>query len=175
MYPTQSVKLPAAENISKSPKLQLTDTGMVNYFSGIQNQVFGSDLMDDVYDGKIAEHIVGQELKALGNSPLDQLLFWTRDEKHSQAEVDFVRVFDDLIVPVEVKSGATGRLRSLHQFIGLAGHHFAVRVYSGPLKGEKTSTVGGKDFYLLNLPFYLVHQIDDYLRIFTQQPETLFR
>lgn len=175
VYPTMSIKLPASENIGKSPKLQLNDTGMVNYFSGIQNQVFGSDLIDDVYDGKIAEHIVGQELKALGNSPLDHLLFWAREEKHSQAEIDFIRIFDDLIIPVEVKSGATGRLRSIHQFIEMAGHHFAVRVYSGTLRAEKVRTVGSKEYYLLNLPFYLVHQIDDYLRIFTNNPESLIR
>jgi len=175
VYPTMTIRLPTQENIKRSPKLQLNDTGMVNYFAKLQKEIFGSQHIDDAYQGKIAEHIVGQELKALGKSPLDKLLFWTREEKHSQAEIDFIRIFEDLIIPIEVKSGATGRLRSLHQFIEMANHNFAIRVYSGTLKAEKASTLKGKDFYLLSLPFYLVHQIDDYIRIFTNNPESLIR
>ena len=58
-YPTTSVKVPLIENKRKSPKLQLLDTGILNYFAGIQNQILTSDNIDNVFQGKIAEHIVG--------------------------------------------------------------------------------------------------------------------
>lgn len=74
-----------------------------------------------------------------------------------------------MIIPVEVKSGATGRLRSLHEFIDRADHNYGVRVYAGMLKIEKSRTRDGKYFYLLNLPFYLVHKINEYLEWFIEE------
>jgi len=46
--------------------------------------------------------------------------YWARPERGSSAEVDFLAVLNDQIVPVEVKSGAAGRLRSLKLLMG--GH-----------------------------------------------------
>ncbi len=165
IFPLTSTKIPLQPNIKKSPKLQLLDTGLVNFVTGLQKEVFGSKKLSDVYEGKIAEHIVGQELRALLNSISRDIYFWTR-EKYSDAEVDFAYQYDNKIIPVEVKSGATGRLRSLHEFIDRADHNFGVRVYAGKLKIDKSRTRNGKDYYLLNLPFYLVHKIDNYLEWF---------
>ena len=162
IFPVTSTKIPLQPNIRKSPKLQLLDTGLVNFAAGLQKQIFGSKTLSDVYEGKIAEHIVGQELSALLNSVSHNIYFWTR-EKYSDAEVDFVYQYNDEIIPIEVKSGTTGRLRSLHEFIDRADHNYGVRIYAGKLKIEKSRTRAGKDFHLLNLPFYLVHRIDEYL------------
>ena len=71
---------------------------------------------------------------------------------------------DNLLIPVEVKLGKTGRLRSLMEFIDLCPHHFGVRVYSGPLKKESFRTLRNKPFTLLNLPFYLTGRIREYIR-----------
>jgi len=67
-------------------------------------------------------------------------------------------------LPVEVKSAATGRLRSLHQFIDRAPHKYAVRIYSGKLEINQIKTLNGKEFLLLNLPFYLTGSIAEYLK-----------
>lgn len=168
IFPLTSTKIPFQPNIKKSPKLQLLDTGLVNFAAGLQKEVFGSKILSDVYEGKIAEHIVGQELKALLNSITHDIHFWTR-EKYSDAEVDFVYQYDNMIIPVEVKSVATGRLRSLHEFIDRTDHNYGVRVYAGMLKIEKSRTRAGKYFYLLNLPFYLVHKINEYLEWFVEE------
>ena len=162
IFPVTSTKIPLQPNIRKSPKLQLLDTGLVNFAAGLQKQIFGSKILSDVYEGKIAEHIVGQELSALLNSISRNIYFWTR-EKYSDAEVDFVYQYNDEIIPIEVKSGTTGRLRSLHEFIDRADHNYGVRIYAGKLKVDKSRTREGKNFHLLNLPFYLVHKIDEYL------------
>ncbi len=86
-----------------------------------------------------------------------------KEKKQSNAEVDFVYLFESKLIPVEVKAGKAGKLRSLMQFVDAAPHDFAVRVYSGNLSVEKTKTIAGKKFNLLNLPYYLVGEINKYL------------
>ncbi len=164
VYPTTATKIPAVENIRKSPKLQILDTGIINKFAGIQLQILSNNEIDNVFEGKIAEHITGQELLALQTSVLSKNIFWVKEKKQSNAEVDFVLQANDLLIPIEVKLGKTGRLRSLMEFIDLAPHNFAVRIYSGNFSIEKTKTIRGKTFFLLNLPFYLISQIENYIK-----------
>ncbi len=163
LYPSSSVAPPLQPNTRKSPKLQVLDTGMVNYFGGLQKGVFGADSIDSVYQGRVAEHIVGQELLAVQTSPLFKLHFWSREKKQSNAEVDFLIQYESMVIPVEVKSAATGRLRSLHGFMDRAPHGYAVRIYSGELGISRVKTLQGKPFFLLNLPFYLTGDIEKYL------------
>ena len=163
IYPSSSMTVPLQTNLKKSPKLQLLDTGMLNYFSGFQKELFGKQQIDTIYQGKIAEHIVGQELLATRGSPLHPLSFWTREKRQSNAEIDFLIQFNDLIIPIEVKSGPTGRLRSLHQFIDKAPHPYAVRIYSGELSVDRIQTINDKPCILLNLPFYLAGSITRYI------------
>lgn len=163
LYPSSSVTPPLQPNTKKSPRLQVLDTGMLNYFGGFQKDLFGANGIDSVYQGKIAEHIVGQELLAAETSPLSKLLFWNREKKQSNAEVDFLIQYENLLIPIEVKSGATGRLRSLHQFIDRAPHEYAVRIYSGKLEINRISTLNGNECTLLNIPFYLAGSITAYI------------
>lgn len=169
IYPSNSVDLPIQPNKRKSPKLQLVDTGMVNYFAGLQKKLFGMSDINSVYQGKIAEHIVGQELLAGFESQLRSLHFWIKEDRRSSAEVDFLIPFENMVIPVEVKSGAAGRLRSLHQFIDRASHNYAVRIYSGELKVDRAKTIKGKPYFLLNLPFYLTGRIEEYIRWFLEK------
>lgn len=64
-----------------------------------------------MYRGKLAEQFVAQELIASYSA---ELFYWARGVRGSSAEVDYVVVRDGRIVPLEVKSGARGSLRSLH-------------------------------------------------------------
>ncbi|VAX35309.1 Predicted ATPase (AAA+ superfamily) [hydrothermal vent metagenome] len=164
MYPTIGVAVPAEPDYKKSPRLHLLDTGLVNYFVGLQKEIFGTQNLNAVYEGKIAEHIVGQELLAEDSMLNNKVQFWVRDKKQSQAEIDYVIGFDNYLIPIEVKAGSTGRLRSLHAFIDRAPHPYAVRIYSGELSVDKVKTIKGKDFFLLNLPFYLTGKVRIYLR-----------
>jgi hypothetical protein len=87
-------------------------------------------------------------------------MFWVRDKKQSSAEIDYIYQYNGKLIPIEVKSGSIGKLRSLHQFMDSAPHTFAVRVYQGEYLVQKAKTIAGKEFTLLNLPFYLVHRIE---------------
>ncbi len=165
IYPTTSLKLPVTEKQKRSPKLLLLDTGLVNHSANLQSELITSRIIDETYQGKIAEHITGQELLAITPSVRSKLHFWTREERNAQAEIDYVIPWRDMLIPIEVKSGATGTLRSLHQFIDKVPHSIAVRVFNGKFKVEDAKTINGKRFKLINLPFYLVGQIEKILTI----------
>lgn len=67
-----------------------------------------------MYRGRLAEQFVAQELIAWHSS---ELFYWSRNARGSSAEVDFLVVREGDIYPVEVKSGPSGRLRSLHHML----------------------------------------------------------
>lgn len=188
LYPSTSTHFAASmPDREKSPRLQLLDTGLVNYFSGIQKALFQSQDMNAIFEGQIARQVVGQEILAsqshgdwegirgstgisekliMEGPPLQPIHFWVRDKAQSTAEVDFVIPFNDLLIPVSVKSGEPGRLRSLHQFIDLAPHAYAVRLYAGKLAIQQAQTLRGKKYYLLSLPYFLAGKITDHLKGF---------
>ena len=160
IYPTTNTKLPLIPNQKKSPKLHVLDTGLINYFVGLQEEIFRTSEIDSVYEGRIAEHIVGQELIARRRSQVQPLVFWTREKKQSNAEVDYLVPFKNLVLPVEVKSGKAGKLRSLHLFMDNVDHNFALRIHSGPFSVDDVRTASGKTFRLINIPHYLVGSWD---------------
>ncbi|OQP59582.1 AAA family ATPase [Niastella vici] len=163
LYPTTNTSIPIVPDFKKSPRLQLLDTGMMNHFVGLQKDIIGTSNLDNIYQGKIAEHIVGQELLASKSNVLNNLNFWVRQKAEATAELDFVIQHDGLIIPIEVKSGSSGTLRSLHLFMDAAPHRFAVRLYNGKVKVDTITTPTGKEYLLLNLPYYLGAQIEKYL------------
>jgi predicted AAA+ superfamily ATPase len=154
VYPTSSVQMPLLTNHRQRPKLIWLDTGLVNYFSGIQREVFSVKDIQDVWRGRIAEHIVAQELLTLDDSVLLKRQYWRRDKQGSEAEVDFVYKYNSLAIPIEVKSGHNSKLKSLHLFMDDAPHDIAVRVWSQPFSIDEPVSPRGKKFKLYNLPFY---------------------
>ena len=163
VFPTTQTEPPFLPDIKKSPRLQVLDTGMLNFFSGLQKELFGTVDLNDLYRGKITEHIVGQELLASNHSLLNSLHFWTRDKKQSEAEIDIMYPYNSTMIPVEVKSCKSGKLRSLLYYLDVSTTDFAVRLYAGKLQLEEHKTPKGKTFKLLNLPYYLSGKLKDYL------------
>ncbi len=95
-------------------KALMLDLGLMRYLSGMPDDVeyTRGDLLA-IYRGAMAEQFVGQEMLISQNG---SLYYWNRQAKSSSAEVDYLAIIDGKIHPVEVKSGATGSLRSLHLF-----------------------------------------------------------
>jgi predicted AAA+ superfamily ATPase len=91
--------------------------------------------------GAVAEAFVGQELLAYSNpARKPSLYYWHREAHASNAEVDYLLQQHQNIVPIEVKSGSRGTLRSLHLFlkekssvssrgVRFSGHPFSVQEY----------------------------------------------
>jgi len=162
-YPSSSTQMPLMQNFRRQPKLLWLDTGLVNYFSGIQREVFSVKDIQDVWRGRVAEHIVAQELLTLDNSLLTKRIYWRRDKNTSVAEVDFVYKYNGMAIPVEVKSGHNSKLKSLHLYMSECPHNWAVRVWSQPLSVDEVTTYEGKVFKLINLPFYYVGVLEKVL------------
>lgn len=166
IYPTTNNIPPIILNRKKAPRLQLLDTGLLNHFLNMKDDIFQSDDINNIYKGKIAEHIVGQELLTKSYSYLHKLCFWVREKKQSNAEVDFIIQHKNRLIPLEVKSGKTGRLRSLHQFIDKAPHNLAIRLYAGKVDIYDDKTINKKKYKILNLPYYLTSKIDKYIDLY---------
>ena len=114
--------------------------------------------------GSLCEQFVGQHL--LYSQPFyraPELHFWTREKAGSSAEVDYVIAEGPGIVPVEVKAGRTGTLKSLHLFLREKGRTFGIRLNADvpSVMDARTSLPDGRDipFRLLSLPLYLVGQV----------------
>ncbi len=163
LYPTTAVQPPALRDLRKSPRLLYLDTGLVNYRAGLQTGFLSVTDLGALYRGRLAEHVVGQEMIAANLRTNAKPRFWVRQKPGATAEVDYLHQYRDRLVPVEVKSGRSGALRSLHQFMHRADHDLAVRLWDGDIDLHAAKTPEGRRFRLLNLPFFLVHQLDAYL------------
>ena len=122
---------------------------------GLAQGILGLDLAEWILNpdativnrGMLAEAFVGQEMLAYASpQKRGSLFYWHREAHASNAEVDYVLAQGQNIIPVEVKSGAKGTLRSLHLFlkekssvapygIRFSGHNFSVfkKIHSYPL------------------------------------------
>ncbi|MBF0450439.1 MAG: ATP-binding protein [Candidatus Magnetomorum sp.] len=147
-------------------KLIFMDIGIVNHICG-NDWITIQSLIDTqlVNEGPLAEQFIGQHLILLNHMP-PRLCYWLREKKVSNAELDYVISQGNLIVPVEVKSGKSGSLKSLQQFIAQKKLPFAVRfdLNMPSLQNiqHQTITKTGKEmvsFDLLSLPLYMVEEM----------------
>ena len=151
-------------------KLLFLDVGLMNANCGLGwntiSQIADTQLINE---GVIAEQFIGQHLQdMLSGSPNRDLTYWLREGRSSNAEVDYVIALDGKIIPIEIKAGAPGSLKSLHQFVGEKGVRQAVRFDTGLpstqiintriRRGEKAVDV---NYQLLSLPLYLVERLPD--------------
>ncbi|MCY3840433.1 MAG: DUF4143 domain-containing protein [Gammaproteobacteria bacterium] len=119
--------------------------------------------------GTTAEQFVGQHLQyLLAPRPNRELTYWLREGRANNAEVDYVVELGGRIVPVEVKAGRAGALRSLHQFVAEKRPPVAVRFDAlTPSVQDVAAEVTSKGkprrirYRLLSLPLYLVERLPD--------------
>ena len=163
VYPVSVAAFPLQPNYRKSPILYWLDIGLVNYFSGTQFEVFSTDDISSAWKGISAELITGQELMAYDYNILSKRYFWARDEKNASAEIDFLYTFKGKLIPIEVKSGEKGRLKSLHLFMESVSHSTAIRIWNGKYTTEEIVLPSGKKYKLISLPFYLLSMIEKVL------------
>ena len=108
--------LPLGASVNdKRFKAALLDIGLLQNLCHVPVDLeLREDNLLAMYRGKLAEQFVAQVLIANHTS---ELFYWSREARSSSAEVDYLAVRDGQIVPVEVKSGAGGSLRSLHMML----------------------------------------------------------
>ena len=132
-------------------KLLFLDCGLVNCGNKLDIQTaWNMDLLQ-INAGAQAEQFVGQELLAYADPHASaQLYYWEREKKGSTAEVDYVIQAGSQILPVEVKAGTTGSLKSLAQFLLEKRAPFGIRISQHPLSLYEN---------VLSVPLYLVGQL----------------
>lgn len=124
-------------------------------------ELVGAGELVTVNEGALAEQFVGQQLLCAAPAFEDpQLFYWAREARNANAEVDFVISRHQDILPVEVKAGKTGTLRSLFQFLLEKKRQRAVRFHLGHPAREEVKLPGaeGTTVTLLSLPLYLAGQ-----------------
>jgi len=159
----------SAEVNDKKFKMLFLDIGLMASACGLSMlDIESADDIMAVNSGSLCEQFVGQHLlysDELFKKP--ELHYWVREAKSSSAEVDYVISVGTRIVPIEVKAGKTGSLKSLHQFVREKNANLCVRINSAPPSILQASHIvpGGQKvgYQLLSLPFYLVERIRKFL------------
>lgn len=114
-------------------------------------------------EGALAEQFVGQQLLCAAPMFEDpQLFYWAREARNANAEVDFVISRHQEVLPVEVKAGKTGTLRSTFQFLREKRRKRAVRFHTGSIALDDVSLPGdeGTTVQLLSVPLYGAGQLN---------------
>lgn len=132
-------------------KLLFLDIGLLQSANPVPYDLVLNEDVIQINKGMLAEQFVGQELIAYAPAWDKQtLFFWEREAKNASSEVDYILSLQGRIIPVEVKAGAHGKLRSLHQFMQEKQSPFGLRISQNPLSFENQ---------ILSIPLYLINQI----------------
>ena len=132
-------------------KIAFLDVALMQNTLGAQESIILDKSVMQINSGSIAEQVVAQELLACADPYADKkLYFWAREARGSHAEVDFLIEIEGRPIPVEVKAGARGSLKSMRLF----------------LKEYPTTPLGVRysmhelSYYdqILSIPLYMVNQ-----------------
>lgn len=121
-----------------------------------------------INEGELAEQFIGQQLLTRHPFFIDkELFYWIRENKDSNAELDYLIESGNSVIPIEVKAGKTGTLKSLHVFMMEKEKNFAIRFNVDlPSLTQVSTTIKMKDsmeqvtYRMLSLPLYLVNFVD---------------
>lgn len=151
-------------------KLYFLDVGLFNYMCGMEwTDIAKLTERELIHEGGLAEQFVAQHAayRFNGLEP-PELFYWLRESRAANAEVDFVISAQQQIIPIEVKSGKSGGLKSLQQLMGQKNLNKALRFdlnppsqqdvthkLTGLAHGENSRTTS---FTLVSWPLYLVEK-----------------
>jgi len=119
-----------AEIKSNRFKVVLFDTGIHFRILGLNNaDILVAQDVDMVNKGGIAEVFVGNEfIKSMDNRIRGQLYYWHNENKGTSSEVDYIIQSGEKIIPIEVKSGKTGKMKSMRIFLKQHRSEFGIRL-----------------------------------------------
>ncbi len=158
VYHSSANGLPLGAQVNqKIFKLIFLDSGLLSTQLGLSFlDLYKVEELNLVHSGMLAEQFIGQHLlymKPYYEPP--HLYYWRREMKSSQAEIDYVISYRQKIIPIEVKAGKTGTLKSLHLFMAEKNALLGVR-FSSQLPSLVSDSQGKT---LLSLPLYMVGQL----------------
>ena len=146
VYNISTPKLPLKAYINHDIfKIYLVDVGLLGAMAGLSAKtiIYGDDIFQE-FRGAFTENYVAQELVRQNHG----LFYWT---SAGQAELDFIVQLDDVIYPLEVKSGVSRKKKSLSTYTQKYQPDLAIRTSPMNLK---------RDDRILNCPLYLIAQLN---------------
>jgi uncharacterized protein len=167
VWPTDALRPPLETKAKSSPRLLPLDVGL-----GLGLGRSGVDALDPAQrsrwlDGPAAEVLVGNQLLCATDARSRELFFWVRQVSKAQAETDYLVPSGEHLIPIEVKSGSSGSMKSMHQFLWRSGAPLGVRLYAGPWRDDQLTVRmpdGELGYRLLSLPLYLAEMVDELVR-----------
>lgn len=152
VYMSDASGLPLGAGINeKKLKLNFIDVGLMQNACALQSEISMNKDFMQINSGSVAEQFVGQELRAYSDRHQEcRLFFWARDKKNSSAEIDYIINIDTDILPIEVKAGKIGTLKSLRLFLEEKKSRLGLRISQEKLLHKDN---------FLSLPLYMIEQI----------------
>lgn len=159
--PTSSFAPPYRRRPRSAPKLIPLDTGLALAQAGTPfEEVRRADPLS-ILGGRVAAMLVGQQLRARRLRDREPLWFWVSESSRGNAEIDFLAGG----IPVEVKAGPGGALKSMHQFLARGGGRLGIRLNASPPEDSglrvRVPGYGEIAYRLLSLPIYLAETLAD--------------
>ena len=125
---TSANGLPLGSEANNSfQKMLLLDTGLMlrllnmtvgDLSTTLTEHILTCDAANLANKGPMAEMIAGLELLHYRTPNIrHELFYWTRQVKNSLAEIDYVSNYNQTILPLEIKSGTQGGMKSLWIFM----------------------------------------------------------
>jgi len=159
-------KVPLTEYVKEDVyKTAFMDIGFVNQLNQIE--LTALDNLVTANEGMLAEQFIAQELVNIQHVFLNpELFYWSREEKSSNAEIDFIFQHKNKIYPVEVKAGKTGTLKSMQMYLYEKKVKDGIRFNMDlPNSGRFNTKMNVPDknvelsWTLLSLPLYMVSEL----------------
>ena len=153
IYHSSAQGIPLGAQINnKKFKVILFDPGIHQRISGLNiSELLVQDFANLINRGALAEMFVGCEI--IANSPSNsrpQLYYWHREARSSNAEVDYIVQRNNEIIPVEVKAGKKGPMKSMQLFLKERNLTKGIRISQ-----EKPGSINGIEV----VPIYLCGEI----------------
>lgn len=135
----------------KQFKIAMLDIGLAVRSIFLDYPPFEQINIAQTYLGLLSEQFVIQELFAYNDMfEKTEFYYWKRDKKGSSAEIDLLLNYKNKILPIEIKSGKTGTLKSLQIYNKEYKPKVALRFSEQPISYYEK---------ILSIPFYLISQV----------------
>jgi hypothetical protein len=126
---------------------------------------------NSILSGATAEQFIGQHLAHLDPKLDSDLFYWLRDKSSAKAEVDFIYSLKKLIIPIEIKSNTSFKLKSLDVFMAQNQHIKCGLLFSGLPYSAKTrkakvilnNEIKQINYPLINIPLWGIEKINNVL------------
>ncbi len=164
VWPTSDLRPPLHVKPRSAPKLLPLDVGLANTSTGIPVKALQTAPVDGLLDGRVAEYAAGLLMASAQRRAQNLLHFWVRDSSRANAEIDYLVHTPEGLIPVEVKAGPAGKLKSLHQYLWRSNTTLGIRLHGGPLSDEQHQVSmpdGDLRFRLLSLPLFMAEYVPE--------------